>query len=693
MDVRGRRVLAGLALLATSVVSSPAAATVEASDLPDRAATSGRLAGADRFATAAVVATAAYERADTVLIARGDQFPDALAGAFLAGALDAPLLLVANSELPGATEDALEELETENVIVLGGPAAISEGLVESFERDLDLEVRRVFGADRFATAAAVAQAAPTTTVIGSAPNADDEPKRTALLATGLNYPDAIAAGPLAAGGNHPLLLTAPDRVPEATLDALDELDIEQVVVLGGAAVVGDGVVGVLDAEGLDVLRVSGPDRFATAAATADLTAAVLGTDGDEILLATGRDFPDALALSAYADTRSATLVLADTEALTAPAFGHVDRACGTTTQITAAGGAAALSDDVLGQAALATACADGVFPLDGELEVGSDGDDDGTGLARLYVDPDDSGVLCMQLEVADIEAATAAHIHFGVFDTAGPVAAALPTPDGSGFAADCVDEAVEGSVAELRDQVLATPNVFYVNVHNAAYPAGALRANMVHDADRSLAGFLEIDAGDGSTGAGDPDATGTISLTLLSDRLCSYLDVADVDGGVVAAHVHEGLVDANGPIVHPLATGRPRTALSIGGCVDATSEQLNAIRAGADGFYANVHSADFPAGAVRGQLGPTFAGLANGFAEIAGGGVASRPGTSAPSPTCSTTWAPQSPVRRGCAPRSSASAILPTRRSPPATSTPATSTRTAPSSSTSPSRARRSLAA
>jgi len=242
-----------------------------------------RVAGPDRFATAAALSAASFPGpVQTVTVATGTAFPDALAAAPLAAAAGGPVLLVERDAVPAATAAELARLRPARVVLVGGPAAVSAAVEAALARD-GAEVVRVDGADRVATAAAVARAA----FPGGAP--------TALLAGGDGFADALAAGAAGAAGGAPVLLTAPGELPAATAAALRDLGTDEVVVVGGEQRVGPAVDGALAAAGARVRRIAGPDRVATALALARDTwpGAV-----DRPAVATAGDFPDALAAGA-----------------------------------------------------------------------------------------------------------------------------------------------------------------------------------------------------------------------------------------------------------------------------------------------------------------------------------------------------------------------------------------------------------
>lgn len=110
--------------------------------------------------------------------------------------------------------------------------------------------------------------------------------------------------------------------------------------------------------------------------------------------------------------------------------------------------------------------------LTGAAEVPGPGDADGSGKAIVWVNAGQSRV-CAWIKVKDIDAATAAHIHAGKKGVAGDVVVTLPTPDASGVSKGCVK--VERALAK---QILKNPAAYYVNVHNAAFPGGALRGQL-----------------------------------------------------------------------------------------------------------------------------------------------------------------------------------------------------------------------
>ena len=129
--------------------------------------------------------------------------------------------------------------------------------------------------------------------------------------------------------------------------------------------------------------------------------------------------------------------------------------------------------------------------LDGRAEVATDaadqrivGDPDGRGEVYVFGIDGDPNTLCYVLDVDKIAPATMAHIHLGAAGTNGPVVVNLARP-ADGDAADCLTQGEilpNGSPAFVGGatvaQILAAPGNYYVNVHNAEYPGGAVRGQL-----------------------------------------------------------------------------------------------------------------------------------------------------------------------------------------------------------------------
>jgi putative cell wall-binding protein len=242
-----------------------------------------RIAGRDRYATAAAMSRDRFATTTAVVLARGDHFPDALAGGPLAARLGAPLLLTRSTSIPGITLDEIRRLGATTVYVLGGPGAISDSVATQLEAE-GLTVIRLAGSDRYGTAAAIAAE--------SHPNGAD----TVYLALGTSFVDALPAAPAAYHSDAPMLLTASDALPGTTIAALLALDPTRVVVIGGTGSVSAAVAAELAAYTDVVDRIAGSNRFHTA----ELLAQVAFPTASTVYLTVSDNFPDGLAAAGLA---------------------------------------------------------------------------------------------------------------------------------------------------------------------------------------------------------------------------------------------------------------------------------------------------------------------------------------------------------------------------------------------------------
>lgn len=259
-----------------------------------------RVAGADRIGTAIEVSQAAFLLAPTVVLARSDAYADALAGAPLAHQERGPVLLTGRDGLHPEVEREIRRLGAARAILLGGEVALSGRVERDLRQAGVLDVDRITGADRFEVAARIAERVGgdhTFVVEGANP----DPKR--------GWPDAVSAGAVAARAGAPILFATRDTLPDATRRALR--DVSDVTVVGGPVAISGRVVDRIQ-RGTDgsVTRVAGADRYETSTELAELA---VGADADEdnVWLATGRNWPDALSAGPAVAALGKVLVLVD----------------------------------------------------------------------------------------------------------------------------------------------------------------------------------------------------------------------------------------------------------------------------------------------------------------------------------------------------------------------------------------------
>lgn len=303
--------------------------------------TSSRVAGANREATAVEIATQTFPSAEDVVIARSDKFPDALAGTYLANAVNGPLLLTRSNRLSPETAAGLVALGAQRVYILGGTAAVSASVQAELAQDYD--VTRVGGDDRFETASAIARFGDPLDIgtLGTS-------GRTAIVTRADGFADALAGGPVSFAGSFPLLLTRTASLSAEARDALTDLDIEYVLIFGGAAAVSLDVENAIEDMGITVQRIGGGDRMETAAMIGDFARDQLSFTLQSAELARGDIFPDALAGGVRAGVLKMPIVLTrNPETLGSPTAAWLRSHNDTIRAIEAFGGTRAITDDTL----------------------------------------------------------------------------------------------------------------------------------------------------------------------------------------------------------------------------------------------------------------------------------------------------------------------------------------------------------
>ena len=231
------------------------------------------IAGPDRYATAVAASQSGWpDGAEQAVLATGENYPDALTASVLAGKVGGPLLLVPEDGINPTVAQELARLGTQHAYLVG---PLSDA-VEQGARDLGVDTTRLRGADRYETAMLIAT------------EVSQLEAEAVFVASGESFADALAAGALAAGLGHPILLTPPSGDGRVAT-WVEELGARRAWVVGGEAAVAESAIAHLP----EVERIAGPNRAATAAALADF--AVAQGYGRDPFIASGHSFPDGLA--------------------------------------------------------------------------------------------------------------------------------------------------------------------------------------------------------------------------------------------------------------------------------------------------------------------------------------------------------------------------------------------------------------
>lgn len=282
-----------------------------------------RSAGPNRLITAIALSQRAFPSdaegntaAEALVVASAGQFPDAIAATPLAVTLGAPLLITPLAGLGVEVAAEVRRLGPSSAVVVGGTDVVSDQVIEDLA-DAGIPragIRRVGGADRYETSRLIARE-----VAGLGPDSGGEgdPEEgtggeestfagEAVLALGDTPPgggfadafaDALVAGPGAGRKGRPVLLTAPDQLPEPTALAIEELGITRLTITGGSEALDPLIEEVLQRRGIRTERIGGRNRYATGVAITERAIREAALT-DVLFLVSGADFPDALAAGA-----------------------------------------------------------------------------------------------------------------------------------------------------------------------------------------------------------------------------------------------------------------------------------------------------------------------------------------------------------------------------------------------------------
>lgn len=249
-----------------------------------------RIAGNDRYSTAVDVSKKYYETADTVVLANGTIYADALSSSPLASLLKAPVLLTSAKSLSADTMKEITRLKAKKVVVVGGDNSVSEDVVNTL-KGKGLVVERISGENRYKTSMLIAKKIK-----------EVAPSDKALLVSGRNFADALSVSSLATEKNIPVVLV-PSTLNDELKTELNNWKLADLTVVGGNSSVSEAVVNDIAAK--NKVRIAGQNRYETSVLVAK--AAYPKTTG--LFVASGENPADALSVGAVTGKQKIPLVL------------------------------------------------------------------------------------------------------------------------------------------------------------------------------------------------------------------------------------------------------------------------------------------------------------------------------------------------------------------------------------------------
>ena len=245
-----------------------------------------RVYGNTRFETSYKLFDMGWSSSETVILANGMDYPDALTAAPLAGKYNAPILLSRNTTLASQPDlkASLVNKGVKNVIIIGGETAISSGIQNEIS-SLGINVRRIGGRDRYETSVLIAKEVGVN-------------NGEISLAYGMSFADGLSISSVAAKKQSPILLTRTDYIPDVVKAFINENNINKTYIIGSTTVITDGVV----AQTKGPERLGGANRYETNAKIFQRFKSEINLD--TVFIASGLAFPDALSSSALAAKNS-----------------------------------------------------------------------------------------------------------------------------------------------------------------------------------------------------------------------------------------------------------------------------------------------------------------------------------------------------------------------------------------------------
>lgn len=253
-----------------------------------------RTAGDNRYLTAIEVSKKQFDKADTVILANGEDFPDSLAASPLTSIKNAPLLLTSEGENLDLVKKEIEKLGAKNIIIVGGENSVSK-TQEEFYSKLG-KVERIKGENRYQTALEIAK------VVLEANSGQDR----VIVALGERHEDALSIGAYAAKEKMAIILTNGTDLSYAK-DYLNEKSIKEALVIGGENSVSKKVEENFE----KAHRIAGENKYETATKVAE----ELFPETEKIALVNGNQFSDALVISSLAGKNSMPIILTEQDKL------------------------------------------------------------------------------------------------------------------------------------------------------------------------------------------------------------------------------------------------------------------------------------------------------------------------------------------------------------------------------------------
>lgn len=289
-----------------------------------------RLSGLTRYETAVAISKSGWEQSDNVILASGENYPDALVGSSLAYLKNAPVLITPSGKLDSSISTEMDRLKVKTVYILGNEASVSQNVENELRQKYT--VVRIGGTNLYDTAIKVGDE------VRKAKQFD-----TVIVAAQGDYADALAVAPFSARDTMPMIYTDRDSISYDIVKKLQEWGVKNVIIVGGTGVVSEHVESMLNIYKLNVARLQGADRYDTAI---EVIKHFAPSDGyKNISIATGESYPDAVTGAVLAAKNNTPLFLVSKYGLKANSVDYLNTA--TISKMYIFGGTGAVSDGIV----------------------------------------------------------------------------------------------------------------------------------------------------------------------------------------------------------------------------------------------------------------------------------------------------------------------------------------------------------
>ena len=269
----------------------------ENKDVPKQEVKTMRVEGSNRYDTAVEISKKYFKSADTVVLANGRIYADALAASPLASLMKAPILLSESKTISKNTLDEIARLKAKEVVIVGGDNSISKD-VENMLKEKKIDVKRVSGENRYMTSLNISKMVKKMA-----------PSDQVLLVSGQNFADALSVSSMATEKKMPIILTESKAINPTVKAELDSWNLKGVTVVGGENSVSSAVVKEIKAK--ENNRIAGKNRFETSV----MVAKNAYPKTDKLFAASGENPADALSVGAVTAMQKTPLVLVSKNAV------------------------------------------------------------------------------------------------------------------------------------------------------------------------------------------------------------------------------------------------------------------------------------------------------------------------------------------------------------------------------------------